>query len=102
MRRYPNLTAGPTGSRWRRLRWRIAELCNRSARTCWVDLVDWTFYEPENDPDEDREHKLRYSLHGGARCQAKSAIKTMCYCGKFVNGCSGKAADAERSKLEAF
>ena len=71
-------------SEWRRmgLRWRLADLLNRSKRTCWSDLVGWV----QRDAYERREgsYTLR-STFSGKRCRTGPDFRRCgsCYCGKF-------------------
>ena len=70
-------------------KWTIADLLNNSSRTCWSSLVAWVLYEPEGDPEEDANHKLRYHVSGANYCREESKDPRIlsCYCGKFTNGC---------------
>lgn len=80
-------------------RWHVAELLNRSERTCWVDLVDWAL--PDQDTPWWRYWLGRFPRHYGgmdgerwrvrdvigdpSRCRAERDDPTVCacYCGKF-------------------
>lgn len=61
------------------LRWRIAELLNRSGQYCWADLVGWA--------QKTDGYNLR--KQDGERCRAESATHRdgSCWCSKFRNGC---------------
>lgn len=74
--------------RWLFSKWSLAELFNKSKRTCWADLVDWALHKNGEYPDEDESYMLRYRVSGGKRCLKDSTDLEMrsCYCGKFVDG----------------
>lgn len=63
-------------------RWRLADLLNRSQRTCWANLVDWAMRD-----DYDRQHR-EYTLRStfsADSCKTGPDFDRCgsCYCGKF-------------------
>lgn len=55
----------------KRIKYRIAELLNRSPRTCWTNLVCWVEYG----------HPLLDCRIDDA-CRSHAAVCGRCYCGK--------------------
>ena len=76
---------------WRALperrRWDIVHLLNRSARTCWCDLVDAALSANDSDPCDSALPLGSESLECRTRCQWKDhgteGHECACYCGKF-------------------
>ena len=75
--------------RYWKSKWPLANLLNRSSRTCWSDLVTWALHEKTGDPSYDEGRLLLDSISGGSRCREESETHRdhSCYCGKFTNGC---------------
>lgn len=73
-------------------RWPIANLLNRSPRTCWCDLVDWSLGDRNMNLlrcTEDNSAALW--TNSTPRCRSEAAERGTCYCGKF------RTAEAERA-----
>jgi hypothetical protein len=61
-----------------RLRWWIADVLNRSKRTCWADLVTWAL-----DGRNIEGGRLPQPFRSAAQCAAEAKTCGGCYCGKF-------------------
>ena len=70
-----------------RHRWSIVDALNRSARTCWCDLVDAALSDTEPDPCDSALPLGSASLECRTRCGWKDhgteGHECSCYCGKF-------------------
>ena len=70
-----------------RHRWSIVDALNRSARTCWCDLVDAAFSNTEPDPCDSALPLGSASLECRTNCgwtdHGTEGHECACYCGKF-------------------
>jgi hypothetical protein len=66
---------------WRRMqwRWRLADLLNRSKRTCWASIVMWA------QRDRKRDENGISTVFDGPQCalEGETHRDSTCYCGKF-------------------
>ena len=71
----------------KRRRWDVVHLLNRSARTCWCDLVDAALSDNEPDPCDSALPLGSASLECRTHCKwtdhGTEGHECACYCGKF-------------------
>lgn len=74
---------------WANVRFRIAEVLNKSERTCWTDLAMWATYGQYD------AFKGAFSYADSCREESVWNGPCECLCGKF---CYGKVVDHTKSK----